>query len=137
MSDQTTYPEVDNNVWTINGKNFTRNEIYEIAKLQSAILYCVLANIVIMLLYAIPVIGQLAGLVVFICSIVFFIKLSTALKRPMGLSVILGILLIVPLLGLILLLNAVITATKVLRAAGLKVGLMGVSAGEREAFRNS
>ncbi len=114
--------------------------ICEVAKCQSAILYCVLANLLLMVVAAwvAPLLMQVAGLVISICSIVFFVKLRFALnKKSVPLTIVMVILMLVPLINVLLLVGHVIAATKVLRAAGLKVGLLGVSAAELARFRSS
>lgn len=72
----------------------------------------------------------LAGVAVFICSIVFLVKLRLAMKKSLLLTIIAAIFMVVPLIGLFILVVNTVAATKILRCAGLKVGLMGVSSSE-------
>ena len=78
----------------------------------------------------------LAWVAIFICSIVFFVKLRLAMKKSLPLTIIAVILLFIPLVGLLILLLNSAAATKILRSAGLRVGLMGVSSSELARFMN-
>ena len=109
--------------------------IREIAQRQRAILLCILA---IFILY-VPAIGMqqmlpllvrlglaFAVLVVDIVAVVFVFLLTTKLYG-VGVGILVGILTLIPCVGLITLLVVNAKATTILRAAGLKVGLLGAS----------
>ena len=120
-----------------NSCQMEKGEIVQIARRQSALLYCVLARILIVLVGG--VLGALwpvASLAVAVCTVVCLVRLRMAMKKSLLLTVILAILLFVPLIGLIILVVNTVAATKILRGAGLKVGLMGVSASELANFIN-
>jgi hypothetical protein len=107
--------------------------IREIAARQRAILLCILAGFAV---YAAMIVGQrslppvallvllLAMVGVEITSVVFVFLLTTKLYGA-GVGVLLGILTMVPCVGLITLLVVNAKATSILKAAGLKVGLLG------------
>ena len=117
--------------FVVEGKIFSAEEIVQVAKNQTFLLYCVLAKL---LFYLISLLlGPLmpvVGLAALVCSIVFFVKLRLAMKKSLLLTIIAAILLFIPLLGLITLLINSSAATRILRSAGLRVGLMGVSSTE-------
>ena len=120
-----------------NSCHMEKGEIVQIARRQSALLYCVLARILIVLVGG--VLGALwpvASLAVAVCTVVCLVRLRMAMKKSLLLTVILAILLFVPLIGLIILVVNTVAATKILRGAGLKVGLMGVASSELACFMN-
>ena len=126
---------------------FTVDEICNVAKNQSYILYCVLINfIVIFSLFFIPaervnampfiaVLVILPVVVFSVATIVFLVKLRNAMKKNVALTVFACILMFVNYVSLLVLISHVVSATKLLRSAGLKVGLMGVSSAELAVFR--
>ena len=121
--------------FVVEGKIFSAEEIVRVAKNQTALLYCVLANLLVYLVGAwLRPLMPLAWVAIFICSIVFFVKLRLAMKKSLLLTIIAVILLFIPLVGLLILLINSSAATKILRSAGLRVGLrvglMGVSSTE-------
>ena len=126
-----------NGEFVAEGKIFTATEIVQVAKNQTFLLYCVLAKL---LFYLISLLlGPLmpvVGLAALVCSIVFFVKLRLAMKKSLPLTVIAVILLFIPLVGLLILLLNSAAATKILRSAGLRVGLMGVSSSDLARFMN-
>lgn len=95
---------------------WTKAELLEVAKYQSYIQWLVLANFVAMFIPYATIVTGLIG--------VFFIyKLAAALRSAIAwLYIILAFL---PLIGLLALLNLVLKATKVLKANGISVGIMG------------
>lgn len=116
---------------------FTVADIEKIARFQSYILYCVLANIV--LLFAggfMAALLPVVSLAVLIGMIISFVSLRNAMKKGLGMTVVLVILMFIPLVGLLILLVHVSKATKILRTAGLNVGLMGVSSSELAKLRD-
>ena len=126
---------------------FTVDEVCNVAKNQSYILYCVLINIILIFslffipaerVNAMPFIAVLVILpVVFfsVATIVFLVKLRNAMKKNVALTVFACILMFVNYVSLLVLVYHVISATKLLRSAGLKVGLLGVSSAELALFR--
>ena len=117
--------------FVVEGKIFSAEEIVRVAKNQTALLYCVLANLLVYLVSAwLRPLMPLAWVAIFICSIVFFVKLRLAMKKSLLLTIIAVILLFIPLVGLLILLINSSAATRILRSAGLRVGLMGVSSTE-------
>lgn len=124
-----------NGEFLVEGKIFTAVEIVQVAKNQTFLLYCVLAKLLFYLVGLLmgPVM-PIVGLAVLVCSIVFFVKLRLAMKKGLPLTIIAVILLFIPLVGLLTLLINSAAATKILRCAGLKVGLMGVSSSELARF---
>ena len=123
--------------FVVEGKIFSAEEIVRVAKNQTALLYCVLANLLVYLVGAwLRPLMPLACVAIFICSIVFLVKLRLAMKKSLLLTIIAAIFMVVPLIGLFILVVNTVTATKILRCAGLKVGLMGVSSSELANFIN-
>ena len=120
-----------------NSCQMEKGEIVQIARRQSALLYCVLARILIVLVGGVLVaLWPVASLAVAVCTVVCLVRLRMAMKKSLLLTVILAILLFVPLIGLIILVVNTVAATKILRGAGLKVGLMGVASSELACFMN-
>ena len=123
--------------FVVEGKIFSAEEIVQVAKNQTFLLYCVLANLLVYLVGAwLRPLMPLAWVAIFICSIVFFVKLRLAMKKSLLLTIIAVILLFIPLVGLLILLINSSAATRILRSAGLRVGLMGVSSTELANFIN-
>ena len=132
-----------------NSVPFTVDEICNVAKNQSYILYCVLINIILIFsLFFIPAMSVnampfIAVLVILsavgfsVATIVFLVKLRNAMKKNVALTVFACILMFVKYVSLLVLVYHVISATKLLRSAGLKVGLMGVSSAELARFREN
>ena len=119
---------------------FTVDEICNVAKNQSNILYCVLVNLVLTILtWFIPaglsIAAQFVSLAISIGMIIFLVKLRNAMKKNIGVTILVCILMLIPLINLLVLISHVVRATKLLRSAGLKVGLMGVSSTELANFR--
>ena len=129
--------DFERQTFAADGNVFSVDDIVRIAKNQTALLYCVLAHIALYIVGALlgPV-APFVGLAIFICSISFFIKLRLAMKKSLLFTIIVAIFLIIPLIGLIVLVVNTVAATKILRSAGLKVGLMGVSASQLAQFAN-
>lgn len=106
-----------------------RNDLREIAKRQRAIMICILiylgAGIGQFILP--PEVRPIVALAIFgvvITATVFVFMLAIALYNT-GVGVLLGILTLIPLVGLIVLLIVNGKATNVLRAHGVRVGLLG------------
>ena len=106
---------------------FTVNEIYKIAKYQRYIILAILLNLIISVLaYFVPPLAILS-LVISLAILILFILFSNAIKNSVIVTIICAILMFVPIISLILLLIITSRATAILRNAGLKVGLLGVS----------
>lgn len=114
-------------------------DLVKIAKGQKALLYCILANILVMFLFVGLAAGAPAGVAIFgnliyfamwIVSMVFFARLALATGHHIVTVVIACIAMIIPLVGLLVLLSVNGKATQYLKMGGAKVGLLGVS--ERE-----
>jgi len=112
-----------------------RNDLRIIAVRQRAIMYCILANIALyVVVFAasagnLPLVAGIAALGVFAVAItaaVFIFMLSLAVYN-LAAGIVLGILTLVPLLGLLVLLMINSKATKILRAHGVRVGLLGAN----------
>jgi len=112
-----------------------RNDLRVIAVRQRAIMYCILANIALyVVVFAasagnLPLVAGIAAICVFgvaITAAVFIFMLSLAVYN-LAAGIVLGIITLVPLLGLLVLLVINSKATKILRAHGVRVGLMGAN----------
>lgn len=101
--------------------------IDQIASGQKFMIYGILANIIFALLKAAvgDVVAVLA-IISFAISAVGVFRVGSGFGYHMGLKIALIALTIIPLINLIVLLILNARATKVLRAAGFQVGLMGV-----------
>jgi hypothetical protein len=106
-----------------------------IAMLQKYIIYCVLANILLMAAavnmdvksagsLGVLVVFRLAALAVVVAGAVFVFRLAIRIYGT-GWGVVLGILALIPLVGLIVLLIVNGKATRILRKNGIGVGLLG------------
>lgn len=119
---------------------FTADEVFNVAKNQSNILYCVLVNLVLTILtWFIPaglsIAAQFVSLAISIGMIVFLVKLRNSMKKNVVMTILVCFLMLIPLINLLVLISHVVSATKLLRSAGLKVGLMGVSSADLAVFR--
>jgi hypothetical protein len=107
-------------------------DLKKIATQQRAIMLCILTEIVIAILrfgVTMPLAGvvlSLLYLAVAVIGAVFIFMLAISLYNT-GAGIVLGILTLIPLLGLIVLLVVNGKATKVLRAHGIRVGLLGAN----------
>lgn len=100
--------------------------IEKVASGQKLIIYAILVNFLTVGLMA--VFGDIAGLVGIVAIVMSFVgmfRLTGGLGYSTAAKIFLLILLVVPLVGLITLLVLNSRATKALRAAGYKVGLLG------------
>jgi hypothetical protein len=108
-----------------------RNDLRQIAIQQKVIIYCILGYIVFgMLQFVLPqelkLIGLLAIAAVGITATVFVFMLAISIHNT-GLGIVLGLLALIPCVGLIVLLVVNGQATSLLRAHGIRVGLMGAN----------
>lgn len=93
---------------------------------QKIIIYAILVNfLTIGLRVAFGEIAVLVGIVAVVMSVVGIFRLASGLGYSTGAKVVLVILVLMPLINLITLLVLNSRATKALRAAGYKVGLLG------------
>ncbi len=118
----------------------TREDLKKVAQYQKGIMYCILANFVMIavLIFAGQSVAPGAGktslmlimnglyIIVALAQLVFIVMLATKVYN-MAIGVIAGILSFIPCLGLIILLVVNQKATKVLQQNGIKVGLMGAN----------
>ena len=118
-----------------NSVPFTVDEICNVAKNQSSILYCVLINLILTIFSRYIPFGSLISLAVAIGMIIFLVKLRNSMKKNVVMTILVCFLMLIPLINLLVLVSHVVSATKLLRSAGLKVGLMGVSSAELALFR--
>ena len=104
----------------------TTQPIEKVASGQKLILYAILVNfLTIGLQMAIGDMAGLLGIVAIVMSLVGFFRLATGLGYSTGAKIGLVVLLLIPFVGLITLLILNSRATKALREAGYKVGLLG------------
>jgi uncharacterized membrane protein len=104
----------------------TTQPMEKVASGQKLIIYAILVNLLtICLQAAFGDIAGLVGIVAIIMSLVGMFRLASGLGFSNGGKIGLVILLLVPLVGLITLLVLNSRATKALRGAGYKVGLLG------------
>jgi len=115
----------------VTASHISQADVATIASRQKILILLILAHIVIytsVLLLPLPAavltVLQLASLAVSITAMVFIFLLATKLYGT-ALGVVLGILTIIPLVGLVILLIVNVKAVKILRAAGIDVGLLG------------
>ena len=100
--------------------------IEKVASGQKLIIYAILVQFLTIGLQA--AFGDIAGLVAIVAvimSLVGMFRLASGLGSSTGVKILLVILLLVPLVGLMTLLVLNSRATKALRNAGYKVGLLG------------
>ena len=101
-------------------------KIEKVASGQKLIIYAILVNFLTLgLKAAFGDIAGLVGIVAIVMSLIGMFRLASGLGYSTGAKVGLVILLLVPLVGLITLLVLNSRATKALRGAGYKVGLLG------------
>jgi hypothetical protein len=104
----------------------TPQSIEKVASGQKLIIYAILVNfLTIGLQAAFGDIASLVGIVAIVMSLVGMFRLTSGLGYSTGAKVGLVILLLVPLVSLIALLVLNSRATKALRGAGYKIGLLG------------
>ena len=106
-----------------------RNDLRQIAVRQKAIMYCILGYIVFFVLgFVLPeelrVIAGLGVIAAAITGAVFVFMLAISIYNTAA-GILLGLLTMVPLIGMIVLLIVNMKATAILRAHGIRVGLMG------------
>ncbi|OKH35558.1 hypothetical protein NIES2119_20105 [[Phormidium ambiguum] IAM M-71] len=110
--------------------SFSRLELKEIAKYHQLLLWSILVAIIANL-FQIALNNQSIGLIVYFGAAIFQIFALYKLGRSLKLSTILMVLfvigLFIPLLGLLMLLIMHNKAMKAMKAAGIKVGFMGVN----------
>jgi hypothetical protein len=111
-----------------------RNDLRVIAVRQKAIMYCILGYIVLIIgQFALPaevrIFATLLAGCVSITAAVFVFMLALAVYNT-GTGIVLGILTLIPLVGLIVLLVINSKATNILRAHGIRVGLMGADSSQ-------
>lgn len=104
--------------------------IERVASGQKLIIYAILVQfLAVGLQVAFGDIASLVGIVAVVMSLIGMFRLASGLGYSLGVKILLVILLLVPLIGLITLLVLNSRATKALRGAGYKVGLLGAARG--------
>ncbi len=105
-----------------------REDLRSVAKYQRVLMICILVYLVALLAsWAVPqllIVGRVVALVASLVGVVFVFLLSTKVYST-GIGVLLGILTLIPIIGLIVLLIINSKATGILRANGVRVGLLG------------
>lgn len=102
--------------------------IENVALGQKFIIYAILVNFLSMgLQFAVGEIAGLIGIVAIGLSLIGMFRLASGLGYSMASTVLLVIFMLVPLVNIITLLILSSRATKALRSAGFKVGLLGAS----------
>ncbi|HZZ45124.1 MAG TPA: hypothetical protein VFE58_19465 [Tepidisphaeraceae bacterium] len=106
-----------------------RDDLYEIAMRQRAVMYCILGQIICWILLAVApgpfkIIFALAWIVVVLAGMSFVFMLAVKIYSK-GAGIALGLLTVLPFVGLFVLLVVNMKATELLRAHGLTVGLLG------------
>jgi len=104
-----------------------RQRIESVAWGQKLVIYALLAYIAAVALKVCIGVGFVAliGAAALIMSIIGVVKLLSALEYPIVVNIVLIALLVVPLANLLVILSLIRGATKTLREAGYKVGLLG------------
>lgn len=128
---------VDTGAIGVNGGS--RQDLRAVAQYQKGIMYCILANVVLIIINIVlrqgaanPGAGiALMSIAISICylgviivQMVFIVMLSIKVYN-IGVGIVAGLFSFVPCLGLLILLMVNQKATSVLQANGIKVGLMG------------
>lgn len=132
--------------YKFNDVDYQKEDIIKIAKYQTMILYGLLLCVIFTLMKLVPcfisspdIIGTLTDVLqvfsALFCLIVFCL-LRSAEKGNIVLTILGAILLFITGINLIVLFFANNKATKILKSAGLKVGLMGVSKFDLDEFKN-
>lgn len=100
--------------------------IEKVASGQKLIIYAILVQfLTVGLQLAFGDIAGLVGIIAIVMSLLGMFRLASGLGYSIGVKIVVVILLLVPLVGLITLLVLNSRATKALRGAGYKVGLLG------------
>lgn len=100
--------------------------IKKLASGQKLVIYAVLVNFLTIGLQV--AFGDIAGLVAIIAvvlSVIGIFRLASGFSYSVGIKILLVALMFIPLINIIALLKLNSSATKALRAAGFKVGLLG------------
>ena len=101
--------------------------IEEVASGQKLLIGAIVVNLASYLLISVNHYLGLLGLVGVVMAIVGFIKMASGLKKSTFLIVLMSIAMFIPLINLLVLVRQNGQATKVLKSAGYKVGLLGAS----------
>jgi hypothetical protein len=104
---------------------FTKDELRHICKSQNLLMYAVLAGFSAYFLVHIPVVGLLLVLTIAAFEIYTVYQLGTALRIGTVLVVVLCLCMFIPCISLILLVLMSGRASKILKANGVRVGIMG------------
>jgi len=104
---------------------FSKDELRQICKSQNLLMYAVLVGVSAYFLVHIPVVGLLLVLAIAAFEIYAVYQLGTALRINTVLVIILCLCMFIPCISLLLLVLLSGRASKLLKANGVRVGLMG------------
>jgi GYF domain 2 len=108
------------------GTGFSKDDLRRICKAQNLLMWAVLANIVATILVKVLLlIGILIALGVVVFMLYALCQLTSALRYPTWATVLLCVTMFIPCVSLIVLVLVSGQASKFLKAAGVRVGLMG------------
>lgn len=112
-------------------REFSRQELYNIALYQKAILFCILCYVLTLIgLFMVPkenrLLAQLPLFAISVVATVFLFLLAIKVYN-VWVGIVLGLLTLVPCMGLIVLVAVNGKATGILQRRGYKVGLLGLS----------
>ena len=100
--------------------------IKKLASGRKLVIYAVLVNfLTIGLQVAFGDIADLAAIIAVVLSIIGIFRLASGFSYSVGIKILLVALMFIPLINIIALLKLNSSATKALRAAGFKLGLLG------------
>jgi hypothetical protein len=107
------------------GTGFSRDDLRRICKAQNLLMWAVLANICGTLAAHIPLLGIPILLVIVVFVLYAVCQLASALRYPVWAIVLLCLSMFIPCVSLIVMVVLSVQASKFLKAAGVRVGLMG------------
>lgn len=115
-------------------ETMSRTDLRTIAHRQKVILTCIVMYIMALLLLrgvadGYQILPAVVALLVFVTAAIYVFLLATKLYGVVA-GILMGILVFIPLIGLIVLLIIASKATRVLRAHGIEVGLLGANVPE-------
>lgn len=82
--------------------------------------------VIVLVLFANPILAMIAGCFTLILGVIGIIRVAEGFKYGIAMRILMALPLLIPFVGLLMLLVINTKATKILREAGLKVGLIGV-----------
>ena len=130
---------IDTQIFQYQNVSYQKEDILKIAKFQTMIIFGILFLIILTPLTYIPGIVSILATLLYLVNVIYymtaFCMLRTAQKGNIAVTVLLVIFLLLPLISLITLLCVNGKASNILKSAGLKVGLMGVSKPDLDEFK--